>query len=129
MSANMATAGRGRVALVVDDQRIDRKQLAGVLAAEGWSVLEASDGRQAVNKSRSNSPAVIFMDIVMPGMDGFQACRQLGANAETRSIPVVFVSTKSQRVDHVWARAQGGRALIAKPVDRQAVLDALQLLA
>lgn len=121
-------AAMQRLALVVDDQRSDRKRLATILEGAGWQVIEAGDGGQAVATARSERPAIVFMDIMMPGMDGLQACRRLGADAATRDIPVVFVSTKNQRADQVWARAQGGRDLIGKPFDATAVLDALRFV-
>jgi twitching motility two-component system response regulator PilH len=71
-------------------------------------------------------PNIVFMDIVMPQMDGFEACRRLAADPRTKSIPVVFVSTKSQRADQIWARMQGGRDLIGKPYTSSQVLDALR---
>ena len=66
------------------------------------------------------------MDIMMPEMDGFHACRQLLADQDTHAIPVVFVSAKNQRADQVWVRANGGRELIAKPYASADVLAALK---
>jgi len=66
------------------------------------------------------------MDIVMPDMDGFEACRRLAEDPATRAIPVVFVSTKNRRADQLWARMQGGRELIGKPYTATQLLDALR---
>ncbi len=115
-----------RLALGVDDQPADRERLSAILVKAGWRVAPAADGMQAFARAKAGKPAIIFMDIVMPGMDGFQACRQLAADEETRSIPVVFVSAKNQRADQVWVRANGGRELIAKPYASADVLAALK---
>ncbi len=116
-------------ALVVDDQAADRERISGILRDAGWQVDTAISGSEALVKVRDRRPDIIFMDIVMPDMDGYQACRRLAADADTRTIPVVFVSTKSQRADQVWARMQGGKELIAKPYTPDQVLEALKKFA
>lgn len=123
---SLASELQPKLALVADDRPIDRERLASILVKAGWRVDQAHDGLQAVERARATQPAIIFMDIMMPVMDGFQACRQLVADDRTRAIPVVFVSTKSQRADQVWVRAQGGRELISKPFASADVLAALK---
>jgi len=116
-------------ALVVDDQATARERMSAILADAGWRVSTAGSAAEALEKARAERPAIIFMDIVMPGMDGYQACRRLAVDPATRAIPVVFVSTKCQRADQVWARMQGGKALIGKPYSDAQVLDALRFAA
>ncbi len=113
-------------ALVVDDQPADREHLKRLLEAAGWQVITAAGGEEAVHKAGNEQPDIVFLDIVMPDLDGFKACRRLAAQERTRRIPVVFVSTKQQRADHVWARMQGGRDLIGKPCTASQVLAALR---
>ena len=113
-------------ALVVDDLAAERERLAGILRGAGWEVETAGSGVEAIERVRRARPNIVFMDIVMPQMDGFEACRRLACDPQTRTIPVVFVSTKNQRVDQVWARMQGGRELIGKPYTSSQVLDALR---
>jgi twitching motility two-component system response regulator PilH len=113
-------------ALVVDDQATARERMSSILVEAGWRVSTAGSADEALVKARAERPAIIFMDIVMPGMDGYQACRKLAGDPLTRAIPVVFVSTKCQRADQVWARMQGGKALIGKPYSDAQVLDALR---
>ncbi len=122
----MSASTPANEALVVDDQPADRQRMINILTDAGWQVSSAVDGQDAIDKARSRRPSIIFMDIVMPGMDGYQACRKLAENPDTRSIPIVFVSTKSQRADHLWARMQGGRELIGKPYTTAQVLAALK---
>ncbi|MGH1361052.1 MAG: response regulator [Burkholderiaceae bacterium] len=120
-------AEKARLALVADDHSPDRDRLSSILVRAGWRVAQAKNGLQAVARAKAGRPEIIFMDIMMPEMDGFQACRRLIGDESTRGIPVVFVSTKSQRADQIWARAQGGRELIAKPFASDDVLQALKL--
>ncbi len=120
------TQGRVHTALVVDDQASARVRMTTILTDAGWHVSTAGNAAEALEKARAERPSIIFMDIVMPGMDGYQACRKLAVDPLTRAIPVVFVSTKCQRADQVWARMQGGKALIGKPFSDAQVLDALR---
>ena len=117
---------RERLALVVDDFAPERERIAAILTGAGWRVSSVASGADALERARAEHPEIIFMDIVMPGMDGFEACRRLADDPGTRSIPVVFVSTKCQRADQVWARMQGGRELIGKPYTPSQVLGALR---
>ncbi len=112
--------------LIVDDVATERERMSGILQTAGWRVRTAQSGVQALESARRDPPDIIFMDIVMPEMDGFEACRRLADNPRTRSIPVVFVSTKAQRADQVWARMQGGRELIAKPYTAEHLLSAIR---
>ena len=113
-------------ALVVDDSAVDRPHLTNLLTRAGWQVAAAANGMEALKLAKRQPPDIIFMDIMMPGMDGYQACRRLAEDPMTRGIPVVFVSTKNQRADQVWARMQGGRALLPKPLTPAQLLSALQ---
>ncbi len=113
-------------ALIVDDLAAERERMQAILQEAGHRVRTAMSGTQALEAARLDPPDIIFMDIVMPGMDGFEACRRLAEDPRTRAIPVVFVSTKSQRADQVWARMQGGRELIAKPYAPEHLLAAIE---
>jgi twitching motility two-component system response regulator PilH len=68
---------------------------------------------------------MIFLDIVMDDLDGYGACREITRSEDTRDIPVVFVSTKNQRADKLWAEKQGAKALLSKPVDSAQIVDSL----
>ena len=77
----------------------------------------AKDGEEAIIIAESKHPDVILMDVVMPGMNGFQATRQLSNNPSTASIPVVMVTTKDQETDRIWGLRQGAVGYLMKPVD------------
>ena len=113
-------------ALVVDDSLTDLNNIKAILQEAGWMVSTASNGEQALEKARADKPSIIFMDIVMPQLDGYGTSRLLAEDATTKGIPVVFVSTKNSKADHVWARAQGGKALIGKPYASNDIVDALK---
>ena len=101
--------------LVVDDVATDRMHLREILSDAGYQVITASSGREALNLASSDKPDLIFLDIVMEDMDGYQACRKLTTGETTKDIPVVIVSANKQKVDKLWAQKQGARAYVTKP--------------
>lgn len=113
--------------LIVDDSQAQLLQLKGVIEKTHCTVITASSGKEAVQKAKSEKPNLIFMDIVMDDMDGYSACREISNDPDTKDIPVVFVSTKKQKADQLWALKQGGRALISKPYTDQQILDQVKL--
>lgn len=114
--------------LVVDDTNTDRLNLQSILDDAGYQVVTAASGREAVEKVRSERPDLVFLDIIMEDMDGFQTCRKLSNDDNTKHIPVVMVSSKDQKVDMLWARKQGARAYIIKPYTAQQITDQIQKL-
>lgn len=115
--------------LVVEDDPVQQKHICTVLASCGVEVVVASDGKQGLEKAKSEQPDLIFMDIVMPEMDGFSACRQITTNDDTKDIPVVIVSSKKEEADKVWAQLQGAAAMIAKPFTEDDLLVQINALA
>lgn len=101
--------------LVVDDSQPDLDNLKKIILDEGHQVITAISGQEAVEKARSMRPDMIFMDVIMDNKDGFEACREIKSDRNTKNIPIVFVTAKCQKVDRVWAELQGGKALVAKP--------------
>ena len=116
-------------ALVVDDSATDLTNIRLILQDAGWLVTTAQSGEQALERVRMDRPSIIFLDIVMPDLDGYATSRALASDSTTKSIPVVFVSTKNTKADQVWARAQGGKALIGKPYTAEEIVDALKFAA
>ena len=109
--------------LLVDDSPTDLANIRTIVAVAGYSVLTASSGNEAVELARNEMPDLIFMDIVMEGADGYDACREITQNGETKNIPVIFVTSKNQKADRVWAELQGGKAFITKPYTPDQILD------
>ncbi len=95
--------------LIVDDSPTEMYKLTAMLEKHGHQVLKAENGGDGVALARQEKPDVVLMDIVMPGLNGFQATRQLTKDAETSAIPVIIVTTKDQETDKVWGKRQGAR--------------------
>lgn len=110
--------------LIVDDSPVELLKVRNVLHEAGFDTVTASNGKEAVAKAQSDGPAMIFMDVVMPDMDGYEACRQLKGNPVTSKIPIVIVSSKNQKADQMWALMQGAKALIGKPASAEDILAA-----
>lgn len=103
--------------LVVDDSATDRQFLLENLSRLGYQVVLAESGEQALARAKSERPDLVLMDVVMPGVNGFQATRQLSRDEATKHIPVIMCTTKSQETDKVWGLRQGARDYLTKPVN------------
>lgn len=116
-------AGRnpGRI-LVVDDDAKNRLLLRELIEARGDQVLEAEDGQTALALAAEHLPDAIVLDIMMPGMDGFEVCRRLKENRDTVHIPVLIVTALTEREDRLRGIDAGANDFISKPVDQQEVL-------
>ena len=108
--------------LIVDDTPANLQFLMNLLKEQGYSVFPASDGELALEFVRSTPPDLILLDIRMPGMDGYEVCRRLKADEQTRSIPIIFISVLEDERDKVQAFHAGGVDYITKPVRPEEVL-------
>ncbi|HMA32687.1 MAG TPA: response regulator [Casimicrobiaceae bacterium] len=111
-----------RKILIVDDSPTERHVLQDMLTKAGYEVLASDNGEDAIAKARSSKPDLILMDVVMPGLNGFQATRAISRDPETRSIPVIMCTSKSQETDKIWGLRQGARDYLVKPVIRDELL-------
>ena len=109
--------------LVVDDSPTEVHVLQTMLEKNGHQVVVATSGEDGVVAAKEVQPDLVLMDVVMPGMNGFQATRQLSKQSETASIPVIIVTTKDQETDKVWAMRQGAKDYIVKPVQEKALIE------
>ncbi|MDJ0832369.1 MAG: response regulator [Gammaproteobacteria bacterium] len=112
--------------LVVDDSPAHLEQLHNAVSALNARILTATNGKDAVAKVKAEKPDVVLMDVVMDELDGYGACREMKADPSTQDIPVIFVTTKDQRADKIWAEKVGGEAMITKPYQQQQIIDAIQ---
>ena len=110
------------VVLIVDDNMVNRKLLVGILKKEGYSLLEAEDGEQAIETAFREMPDLILLDIMMPKKDGYDVCAQLKAGKKTANIPIIFLSAKSQTEDKIKGFELGGADYVTKPFDHGEVL-------
>ena len=111
--------------LIVDDSPTEMYKLTGILEKHGHQVLKAENGADGVALARQEKPDAVLMDIVMPGLNGFQATRQLTKDPETSSIPVIIVTTKDQETDKVWGQRQGARGYLTKPLEEDTLIKVL----
>jgi twitching motility two-component system response regulator PilH len=117
-----------RKVLSIDDSLVDQAHIKSILVQMGFSVVTAGSGAEGVAKAKSEKPEIIFLDVVMDGMDGYEACRVLRESPETKDIPVVFVTSKGQKVDKVWGQLQGGKGHVHKPATLENVSGELKLI-
>lgn len=101
--------------LAVDDTRQNLEVIKWVLASE-YLILEAVDGESALSRAKKNLPDLILLDVIMPGIDGYEVCRQLKLNVSTRDIPVIFLTSKSDEADQAEGFAVGAVDYITKPI-------------
>jgi twitching motility two-component system response regulator PilH len=103
--------------MIVDDSPTEVHVMKTALEKHGFQTMSAADGTECLSLVREVQPDLIFMDVVMPGLNGFQATRTLSRDPKTKSIPVVMVSTKDQESDRIWGMRQGAVDYLVKPVD------------
>ena len=108
--------------LIVDDSPTERHVLNDLLTKAGFEVFSSDSGEDAIHKSKQQKPDLILMDVVMPGLNGFQATRAISRDPETKSIPIIICTSKSQETDKIWGLRQGARDYIVKPVNREELL-------
>jgi twitching motility two-component system response regulator PilH len=102
--------------LIVDDSPTEVHVMTKALEKHGYRTAAATDGAEGIRLAREMHPDLIFMDIVMPGMNGYQATRALSNDPKTRSIPIIMVTSKGQETDKIWGLRQGAVDYMVKPV-------------
>lgn len=112
--------------LIIDDSPTEVHILKGFLDKNGFDVVVAPDGKSGIKVAIDEQPDLILMDVVMPGVNGFQATRKLSKTEETKDIPVVMVTTKSQETDRIWGMRQGAVDYLVKPVKEQQLVDKIK---
>ena len=112
--------------LVVDDSSTDLKNLSEICRSAGYQVITATSGKDAVEKAKSERPDAVLLDVIMPDMNGFQACRSITSSPETKNIPVILVSSKGEKTDKVWGEEQGAKAYVTKPYTPDQILGQLK---
>jgi twitching motility two-component system response regulator PilH len=114
--------------LIVDDSPTEMHILSNMMEKLGHAVITADNGEDGVNIAKDAKPDLILMDVVMPGLNGFQATRQLNRSPETKDIPVIIVSTKDQATDKMWGQRQGARGYVTKPVAEEELIHAINTI-
>lgn len=115
-------AAGGKKVLIVDDSATIRKTAESMLAKEGYVVETASDGFQALAKIVGFSPDIIFLDIMMPRLDGYQVCAIVKSNKEFKDVPVLMLTSKDSIFDKAKGRIAGSEYFMTKPFSRDELL-------
>ena len=112
--------------LIVDDASMDQNTLKEIVEKSGFTPLICENGMQAVKMAKFEQPDLIFMDVNMPQMDGFQATREILSLPECINSKIIFVTAKNQKADQVWAKMLGARGFISKPFKAEQITNELQ---
>jgi len=105
------------VILIVDDSPTELHLFQKMLEKKGFDTLVADSGEEGLRQARLSQPDCILMDVVMPGMNGFQATRKLTQDPDTSGIPVIMITNKDQETDKIWGMRQGAVEYLVKPID------------
>ena len=105
------------VILIVDDSPTELHLFQNMLEQNGFGTLVADSGEEGLRQAAASRPDCILMDVVMPGMNGFQATRKLTQDPGTAGIPVIMITTKDQETDKIWGMRQGAVEYLVKPID------------
>lgn len=114
--------------LIADDEADLLETISFRLEASGYSVITALDGQEAVDKARAAKPDIILLDVMMPKMNGFQACKEIKTDPATRSIPIIILSAKTQQSDKFWGEEVGADSYVTKPFEAADLLSAIKKL-
>ncbi|HEY8354825.1 MAG TPA: response regulator [Methylophilaceae bacterium] len=114
--------------MVVDDSETDRFLLTEMLQSAGFKVIAVSSGEECLAKVEESPPDLVLMDVIMPGLNGFQTTRALSKNPQTSHIPVIVCTGKEQATDRMWALRQGAKDSIVKPVKAEDLLNKIKEL-
>jgi len=109
--------------LIVDDDSVNLKMLRNILNGNEYHVLQASGGYEAINSARNYHPDLIILDIVMPDMDGGEVAAILKSDPSTENIPIIFLSSLIKKEEEQYSSTQDGVYLMAKPFDREVLLN------
>jgi len=118
---------KGRI-LVVDDEIYIVHILDFSLGMEGYEVLTALDGEQALEKARAEKPDLIVLDIMMPKLDGYETCKRLKADADTKDVPVILLSAKGRNVDQKVGFEVGADDYITKPFSPRKLVERINAI-
>jgi twitching motility two-component system response regulator PilH len=114
--------------LVVDDSPTERHVLTEMLLKAGFTVIIADSGEQSIEVAKKEVPDLILMDVVMPGMNGYQATRTITREETTRHIPVIMCTSKGQETDKIWGMRQGAHDYMVKPIESATLLAKIAAL-
>jgi chemotaxis family two-component system response regulator PixH len=114
--------------LLIEDSLTESEILTRYLQQVGLRVISAKSSEEAQDRLTVQKPDLIVLDVILPGQSGFELCRELKANQDTKGIPIVMCSTKNTDVDKMWGNMLGADAYLPKPVNQQEFLQTVYRL-
>lgn len=108
--------------MVVEDSPTNLRLITKLLEKEGYQVITAVDGEEALEKAVSEKPDLMVLDIILPKKNGFQVCRQLKTSPDTKDIKIIMLTSKTQDSDRFWGLKQGADGYMTKPFDHNELL-------
>ncbi len=120
---------RVRTVLVVDDSNTIRRSAENLLKKEGFEVVIAEDGFEALSKIMAHKPDIVFIDIMMPRLDGYQTCALIKHNSLFKNTPVIMLSSKDSIFDRARGRMVGSEHYVTKPFTKEDLLGAIKTYA
>lgn len=112
--------------MVIDDSKTIRRSAESLLEKEGYEVITATDGFEALSKVVEHRPEIIFIDIMMPRLDGYQACALIKNNEKYRNIPIIMLTSKDGLFDRARGKVVGADGYVTKPFTREDLLAAIE---
>ena len=119
---------RNPVILCVDDEEANLKLLENILVPRGYTVVRAASGKDALQKIKSQAIDLVLLDIIMPGMNGFEVCRQIKGDPKLRNIPVILITVLTEKQDRIRGIEAGAEEFLSKPFDQPEVLARIKIL-
>lgn len=127
MTTDAAPTGlQGLKVMVIDDSKTIRRTAETLLKKEGCEVITANDGFEALSKIADHNPNIIFVDIMMPRLDGYQTCALIKHNQKFKNTPVIMLSSKDGLFDRARGRIVGSEQYLTKPFTKEELLGAIQ---
>jgi len=114
--------------LCVDDEVQNLALLSAVLMPEGYEVIEAQNGEEALKKIRTEQVDIVLLDVMMPGMDGFEVCQEIKRDKKYRNIPIVMITALAAKTDRIKSIEAGAEEFLSKPFDQTEVLARITML-
>lgn len=117
---------KGKKLLIVDDSPTERLKIKIGIKSLCFEIFEAANALEGIQKAEEIMPDLILMDVVMPGMNGFQATKQLSLKSALKNIPVIMCTSKNDPMDKIWGTKQGAKAYVVKPVEETQLISVIR---
>ena len=114
--------------MIVEDSPTFMKMITDLLGENGYDLVNAVDGEEALEKATAENPELIILDVILPKKNGFQVCRQLKTTPETKDIKVLMLTSKTQDSDRYWGLKQGADDYMTKPFEEAELLTKVDAL-